>query len=238
MPTLEAENIGQVPDITFASTSFAEKSESKNFRAEFAGIMEAIATQIDKSSLRLVTCETLDEFDKLRHDLFPLFVNLSRASSNIALVVLDQLDISRMVQETLKETRNEIATGGLDYLSDDDQREALFAISTLQSAQRLIPRLVASPPTNEEENKKLANRYFHVTVWSRMHIHCLHTAIEESLPINNEILQELLGSARMSVMAYAYARAALDLRGITEDICKDAPEEIIWDEEDEAWVNS
>ena len=238
MPTLEAENIGQVPDITFASTSFAEKTESKNYSEEFAEIVEGIAKQIDKSSLLLLTCETLIEFCKLREEVFPLFVKLSRASSNIALAALSQLEISRMVQRTLKETKKEIETIGHDYLSDDDYREALFAISTLQSAQKLIPRLAELPPTNEEEDRKLAGQYFHVTVWARMHIHCLHIAIEKSLPINHEILQELLCSARMSVMAYAYARAALDLRGIIEEKYNNAPEEIIWDEEDEAWVNS
>jgi hypothetical protein len=226
----------KIPDIQYVSAGFAEKSTAKNLQSEFAAIADGMAAQVDKTSLRLLSCATIEEFRQLRKELFPIFVNLSKAFSSLALATIPPPALGRIIQESINETEQEFVSHGHCYLSDDEYKEALFSILTLKSTQKLIPHLITCKPKDEPEDRKLANDYFIATAYARMHLHCLQMAMESSMSLNQDILKELLGGMRTSLMAYSYARAGLELRGLPN--YGEPQEEIIWDEEDQALANA
>jgi len=234
----EKDQIQEVPEIHFSFGGFVGRSTSKSLQKDFADIAEAIGAQIDKTSLQLLGCGTVDEFISLRHEVFPLVLNLTKAYSNLTLAALPPTLIGRIVSESLIGTEDEFTSQGKAYLSDDDYREALFSISTLKSTQKLIPRLIAIKPSDDVEDAKLADRYFSNTVYARMHLDCLRMAMEREMSLNQDILRELLDGMRASLMAYSYARAGLELRGLPNYSDGDAQEEIIWDEEDQSLADA
>ncbi len=236
LATFEEEQIKAVSDSPFLSAGFAEKATSHSLNKEFADIALGMATQVDKIALRLLHCTTIEEFQELRKEQFPIFVNLSKAFSNLVLASIPPSAVGRIAQESLVNTEQEFVSQGPFYLSDDDYKEVLFSISTLKSAQKLIPQIISAKPSNEIEDQKLSVDYFIATIYSKMHLHCLQIAMAESMSLNRGILEVLLEGMRASVMAYAYARAGIEFRGLPK--YEDDQEEVIWDEEDQALANA
>ena len=236
MATLEAQ-VSAIPDLTFNSAGFAEEPSFGKLGGELVDIVQRIYRQIEGLSLRLLDCSTVDEFVSVREKEFSSYVNLSMALANIALVTLDQSDYANLVQGSLTETEKHFRSKGPLYFGDEAWREILFSISTLKNAQHLIPRLAASKPSNPSEDRALASKFFGSSVWTNIHLHCLRLAMQNQKTVNQEILQTLLDGLRASVMAYSFARAALDLRGFEEARYAEKPASS-WDEEDDALAKS
>ena len=97
--------------------------------------------------------------------------------------------------------------------------------------------MALTKPSDITMDNELAHKYGTSSIWAFMHLQCLDLSIRLQKAIDQEILSELLGGLRQSVMAYAYVRSALDLRNVpnarySEKLSAD------WDQEDEALANS
>ncbi len=235
-PVMEA-HISDIPGLTFNSAGFAVETSFKKLQAEFADIAELISKQFGEISLRLLNSPTLDDFRSLRERVFSSYVKLSMALSHIVLANLDYNDYAQLTQESLSETEKEFMVAGNLYLGGDAYREVRFSISTLKSAQRWIPRLVSTQASDPAEDRELARNFLLANSWAHFHLECLKLAVHRRETLSQDILQELLDGLRLSVMAYSYVRAALDLRDIPGSRYGEKLD-TQWDAEDEALANS
>ena len=232
--------ITQIPEVTYAAAGVAKESDFRQLRVGFAEIAERISKQLDEIASRLLGVTCVEEFDPLRSQEFASYMRLCTAFTNVALTVIDQNEFAHILQDSLVKTESKFAASAHAYLGDEDYREALFSITNLRSAQRLLPALIIHSPMNADDrcrDRELAKLYVTANVWANMHLHCLQLAIEKNQLVAQEILNRLLEGLRQSLMAYAYAREALDLRGVNQARYANALD-VIWDAEDEALAKS
>ena len=107
----------------------------------------------------------------------------------------------------------------------------------MKSAQKWIPKLAFTKPNDIVQDYELAQKAGTAAIWAFMHLQSLDLSIRRQKAVSQDILNQLLGGLRQSVMVYAYIRSALDLRNVpnsryAEKLSAD------WDQEDQALASS
>ena len=205
----------------------------------FAQIAERIIKQLDEVTVRVISAATSTEFQRLREALFPSYVNLHLALGNVVLAKLDPNELPTLVDASFSELETEFRAAGPAYFGEDATSELLFSLATLKSAYRLVPQLLDTTLEvgYREQDMELARKFTWAAIWSSFHLRGLRTALQKGSPIVREVVQELLDGLRLSVMAYSYVRASLDLRK-SLDVRYEEPLAVTWDDEDEALARS
>lgn len=233
MPVMANHESG-VPPLAF-NLAVAQESSLEKAPSDLAEIGQRIAGQMHDICLDLLACTTVKELRSKREKVFPLIFRFAKALTHILLITVEPKDYPRLIERSLTESRNKFVSEGSQYFGDEECKEVLFAIATLKSAQRLIPLIISNKPSDAAKDAEFSEQYAFANVWAGFHLDCLQLALSRREPLSKDILHELLDGLCVSVEAYSYARAALDLRGIN------LPSEKLkasWDEEDEALAHA
>lgn len=235
MSVIEA-RISDIPATPYSVAAFAEEPLRK-LQHDLADIAISISKRLNDICLGLITVPTVDDFIALREVTFPSYFQLTMALNKIVISSLDPALFHRLAQESLARTQEHFTPAAELYLDKASYQEAIFSITTLQSAQKWIPRLALTKPSDLSKDHELSEQYGTSAIWSFMHLQCIDLSIRLQRPLGQDLLGPLLGGLRQSVMAYAYVRSALELRNVPdarygETLLTD------WDDEDEALANS
>lgn len=228
-----------IPTFMFSPVGFVEEPVIDKLQVGFAQIVERISKQLDEITVRVISAPTTVEFQRIREALFPSYVNLHMALGNTVVATIDLDELPILADASFNDLQAEFRSTGAAYFGEDAASELLFSLATLQSAYRLVPQLLTRPlgESDRRDDVELARKFTWAAIWSSFHLRGLRTALQRGSPITREVVHELLDGLRLSVMAYSYVRAALDLRkGL--DVRYEEPVAAIWDAEDEALARS
>lgn len=229
-----------IPAFTFSPVGFVEEPTMDKLQVGYAQIAERISKQLDEVTVRVISATTSAEFQRLREALFPSYVNLHMALGNIVIAKLDLSELPTLVDASFNELEADFRATGPAYFGGEATDELLFSLATLNSAYRLVPKLLSTMPleaANLQQDMELARKFTWAAIWSSFHLRGLRTALQKGSPIAREVVHELLEGLRLSVMAYSYVRTALDLRTAL-DARYEEPLAVTWDDEDEALARS
>jgi len=227
------------PVSVFGTAGMVDVSAVGKLQPSIADIVERLGRELDDIALQAASALNAREFEALRKGLFPAYVKLSVALGNVVLAKLDVAELPGIIRASFDALEGELAAKAPSYFGDDTCREIMFSVSTLKSASRWLPKLVAVKVSEDRtaQDMELAQSFTTASVWSHFHLEAIRASLRKSQSIAPDVLQELLEGLRFSVMAYAYARQALDLR---DAITARYDEELTvsWDEEDETLANA
>jgi hypothetical protein len=231
--------LADIPISMFNPIGLIERPSMDRLQVSLADIASRISSELDDLVVNLISSPTAEDFKASRKALFPSYIKLSTALSNIVLAKLDAADLRGLIEESLSALEAEVAEKASTYFGDEAHHELLFSIATLRSAYRWIPHLLAYSPAENarQEDMELALKFSAEATWSNFHLAGLIAALRSNRTILPEILQELLIGLRFSVMVYANVRAALELRNIP-NVRYSEKLDSAWDEEDEALANA
>jgi hypothetical protein len=231
-----------VPFAMVSSVGVLEKSTTKKLEPSFGEIFHTIVNEIDGLGVRAAKSPSLSAFKTERAEkLYPVFVRLIRAISELLEAKVDKSDLRGMREASSAIIRSEVEAKWASYFSDETYREILFALGALTSAQSLVVRVTATElpddPDSKSKNDELRELYNLAAPWSHFHFEVLKAAFKHKITIVPEVLREILDGLRLSVMAYAYVRQAVELRHILDDRYSEEFE-VVWDEEDAELANA
>jgi hypothetical protein len=230
-----------VPMALITSVGLLDKSATKSLQPSIGEIARAILAELDDIGLRAAKAPSVPFFKEERQKLYPQFVRLTRAMSELLEVKLDRSDVSSIIETSQGQFQREVETEWANYFSSEIHGEILFGISTLRRAYALVRRVMASKlpddPSVKEENENLRERYNLAAQWAQFHIEILKSAVRQNLTIAPEVLSEVLEGLRPSVMAYSFVRQAMDLRNVL-DARYSEEINVVWDDEDTALANA
>ncbi|MGH9873920.1 MAG: hypothetical protein ACRD9S_15835 [Pyrinomonadaceae bacterium] len=224
-----------VPMSIFTTVGLVEESATDRLQTSFAEIARRIFKELDEIATQAVKLPNAEEFIEQRKKLYPTFLKLSKAISDIVLAKMDEFDLPSLTEASFDALEAEIRSIGSLYFSSEVQSEILFSVSTLKSAYMAVPRLYAIKLDEafRDEDRKLGEDFTVMATWSQFHLEGLRSAFRKNLTISPDVQSLLVEGLRASVMAYSYARQGLDLRGAL-DARYENDFDITWDEEDEA----
>lgn len=208
---------------------------SAKLQTPLAYIADRLYDQLDEMVSQAASAPTAKDFKSLRNDLFPSFIKLSLAVSNVMLAKVDRSELPSIIHASFASLEARFASEAPSYFGDEAYQEIMFSVSTLKSAYRWLPH-VASTEVAEgarQQDMELARNVNNASLWANFHLFALRSALHKNLIVIPEVLQELLTGLRMSVMVYAYVRQALDLRN-TLTARYEEKLTVPWDNEDEA----
>jgi hypothetical protein len=234
----------QAVTVPFAVSSVGvlEKSATKKLQPSFGDIVRTVLTEIDDLGIRAAKAPSVSAFKKERADkLYPVFVRLTRAISELLEAKLDKSDLRGMREASSKVIQDEVEAKWASHFSDETQKEVLFALNALNSAQSLVLRVTSADlpddPEVVEANEKLRKDYNLAAQWAHFHFEILRAAFTHKITIASDVLQEILVGLRLAVMAYAFIRQGAELRHILDDRYTEEFD-VIWDEEDAELANA
>jgi hypothetical protein len=177
-------------------------------------VVADLVKQLETNTFRLlVTAQSRAQFEELRAELFPQFVELSSTISS--LIPLPAEDSAIVVDRVFVALGRQFADDGhiLPKL-ERSKDEAEFCLQTLHRAHFLLQDVRVALdggelPTDSMEPYCMG---VHQEWWSMLHLRCLSFAIRHKVSPTDAVLLCVLEGFRHSVMAYAYARKAIDAK--------------------------
>lgn len=237
MGVAQIEFTDEMPLSMFDSVGVVDSSALERLQRPLAEISEQLYRQLIDMSLQAANAPTVEDFRKIRDRLFPSYMKLTTALSNTIRAKLDDVDLPALVDASFDALESRIGKKGTPYFGDEITQEIVFSISTLRSAHRWLPHLATSAkPEKEvllEEDRELCHRFSVTVTWCHFHLEGIMAVLWKGHTIEPDVLQELLDGLRSAVMAYAYVRRALDLRGHLDERYK-GELNVPWDADDEA----
>jgi hypothetical protein len=232
--------IAEAPISLFNPIGLVEEPVLDRLQVSVAEIVKGIGEELTDIAIQIVNSPTAKDFSALRKQLFPSYIQLATALGHMVLAKIDKADLPGLIEASFTELESKTMPKARDYFGDETYNEILFSVATLKSAYRWVPRLLSANPSDERlwpEDIKLARDFTTTATWAQFHLHCIKIALDKNQTIIPEVLQQLLEGVRLSLMAYSYVRAALNLRNIPE-IGSDEGWSTSWDAEDEALANA
>lgn len=231
-----------VPLAAISSVGLLEQSATKKLQTAFGDIVRSVLAEIDDLSLRAAKAPSVSVFKEERAEkLYPVFVRLTRATSELLEAKLDRADIAVMTDFSFTVIQTEVETEWGSFFSPETYNDIVFALSALKSSQALVRRVMAvqlpDDPDLKRQNYELRKGYNLAAPWAHFHFEILRAAFVNKVTIAPDVLQEILAGLRAAVMAYSYIRQAAELRSILNDRYSEEFE-IVWDEEDKELANS
>jgi len=196
-------------------------------------ILHVIRDAIYRNLNLLVGSESVEQFREIRKRVFPEICKLMNAYT-----------LMRMSNEkdapatTPKDDRVRCDT---PLLTEDQRQRVLFNESTLESADRLVKRMLPAEFRQEHMRKTddhLAEVYAMSVHWASMHLACLDIInMNQPHVYSPELIEECVRGSDHAVTVYTTVREAAELR---VGLVSDSPihEPIQWDEEDEELANA
>jgi hypothetical protein len=222
-------------DTGFNSVGIMEESAMSRLQQPIAEISEKIYRQMVDLAIQAANAPSVEDFHAIRERAFPKYMNLSAALGNVIRAKLDLSDLPGLVDASFVALERDFYSEAESYFGSDVRDEIAFSLSTLRGAYRWISHLLTVKPPAESlvQDREYSNHFAISSTWVHFHLEGLKAGLYKGHVIVPAVVQELLEGLRQSVMAYAYVRAALDLRGVLNDRYKEALS-VTWDEEDEA----
>jgi hypothetical protein len=160
-------------------------------------------------------------------------MNLSYIIANSFSMTRDRAIRRAAVDQAIKTVERYFQVAGVERFGVEVVREAIFCFDTLRRAYKLVDiiheRHDALSQGSREADRKLAGAFNGSALWAQLHLDCLRVIISKRMVQDQEVVDEILQGSRLSVMAYSYARQAVELRTKREPFLLDSTR----DEEDE-----
>ena len=166
----------------------------------------------------LVTARSSREFDELRQEVFPEFVELSSAVGTILLLdkgVVQAGAVEEAFSALWKCLKSdEVLFGG----NAAPKNEALFCLDALFMSHVLAQEVMRGIVDKSLPSASLSDYQTAISQewWSLLHLRCILFAIQHQISPTEEVLHELLVGFRHAVMSYAAARVAMEPRYASE----------------------
>jgi len=222
----EADN--STPDVLFV-----RPKQARLLHRGPARIVVTALGEIDVAVTRLAACRSKSEFVTTREEVFPDFMNLSYIIANSFSMTRDRAIRRAAVDQAIKTVERYFQVAGVERFGVEVVREAIFCFDTLRRAYKLVDiiheRHDALSQGSREADRKLAGAFNGSALWAQLHLDCLRVIISKRMVQDQEVVDEILQGSRLSVMAYSYARQAVELRTKREPFLLDSTR----DEEDE-----
>lgn len=202
------------PSLRRAGKIRAKGVKAKGATASKAKVVAELQKQLDATIfLLLVTAQSTQQFDDLRRELFPEFVELSGAIST--LIGLPKGDRDDIANQLFANLAGQFAAD--DWLLtrvEAAKDEARFCLETLHRAHFLAEDVcdglksgTLPPESQKGYADALASEW-----WSILHLRCIVFAIRHKIAPADEVFAALMEGFRHSVMSYAHAREAIEPR--------------------------
>ncbi|MBZ5606985.1 MAG: hypothetical protein LAP38_01905 [Acidobacteriia bacterium] len=176
--------------------------------------------RLDTTIFRLlVTARSTAQFEELRRELFPEYIEMSEAISTIWRVI--------------NKSRDEVAIAnaafaGLSKFLEADTHllaphagakdEALFCLSSLHRAHFLAQDVLENIRQSRLPRSSLKEYQSAISSewWSLLHLECIVFAIAHRITPTDDVFYALMEGFRHSVMSYAFARSVIDPQYIAD----------------------
>ncbi|MGA2182012.1 MAG: hypothetical protein ABSH47_03220 [Bryobacteraceae bacterium] len=161
----------------------------------------------------LVTAQSAEQFQELRQEIFPEYVELSGAIGTLARIFDSRKDLTAVVNEAFAAIKALLGSDTciLDGYSGAKD-EAFFCLDSLHRAHFLAQDVITAisqgilPPDSLNGYQAAISQEW----WSLLHLHCISFAIDRRIQPTGEVFLCLMDGFRHSVMSYAAARAAME----------------------------
>jgi hypothetical protein len=189
--------------------SFPESITTRRLQSDQAQMVNHFVTRMRAAAFKLTQCQSAGQFITLRKELFRTYVSWAMALANV--VNAEEPDanlVSDLIDDTFRDFE---ATICARRFSEPFQTEAVFLLSTLRRAYRLVSKIIATavPEQCQPEDREIAREFNYWMMWSQFHLDCL---LQADVHINESVLAEVLDGLRACVMAYSCARQGVGLR--------------------------
>jgi hypothetical protein len=213
------------------SVVFVRSRQARMLRSGPSKIVITALREIDTIITGLVGCRSKAAFIKARDAALGDYSNLSYIIANSFSIEAGRNVRFTAVNEAIKAVVQFIRNEAPARLGQEATAEMMFSFDTLRRAYGVVHEINISGKAGEEQtenDRHLAGEFNCAALWAQFHLDCLRVAVSQRIDLEQEVLDELLQGARLSVMAYSYARQGLDLRIKREPFLIDVP----LDEED------
>jgi hypothetical protein len=171
--------------------------------------------EMERILARLLESKSRAEFEGTRKSVFSDYTNLTAILANSFSIHVDKSVREMAIRQAFQNVARRFETQGKEALGASVAGEAIFCLSTLKRAYRVLSQIDIEAPVSEELRRKdfeLASQFNAAAIWAQLHTECLLFAIKKRTGLNQEVLTEVLVGMRSSVMAYSYVRQGLELR--------------------------
>jgi hypothetical protein len=222
------------PMSIFDSIGLVEKSAIRKLQQPIADISSRLNEQMDDLVVTTLCAPTLEDFLAIRGKALRSYRRLVVALSNTLRAKVNEVDLPILLEESFEVLESEIPAKAEEYFGEDTAEEIRFSLSTLRSAYRWIPHLMAAPvpPDRKNDDREISHNFFLSSTMAQFHLDALRITLWENYALIPEVVHELLQGLRQSVMTYAYVREALDLRNHLDARYAEKPQ-MSWDADDE-----
>jgi|SRR5579864_847279 len=233
------------PDVVFV-----RKPQAKVLPRGLASIVLTALRESDILVKQLIAATNKKDFEALRTKIFRDYVNLSFIIGNSFSVAAEEKPQLRQLvtKEAFKLVEEILHKEGIPRLGCDVIREANFCLDTLRRAHRLIVKIHAygkAPEGTRERDRELSSLFTRTALWSQLHLDCIRVIVTAARNprVEPDVLEDIMNGARLSVMAYSYARQGLELRKaqdtyLVESVPLDAEDEELLEESYSDYVES
>jgi hypothetical protein len=211
-----AECLQHEADTTTPDVLFVRPKQARLLHRGPAKIVVTALAEIDVAVTQLAGCQSKAQFVATRGKVFPDFVNLSYIIANSFSITRDRAIRRAAVDQSIKTVERYFQVAGVNRFGAEIIREAIFCFDTLRRAYKLVDTIhehnSALGEESRQEDRKLAGSFNGSALWAQLHLDCLRVVISKRMVQDQEVVDEILQGSRLSVMAYSYARQAVELR--------------------------
>jgi hypothetical protein len=203
----------KTPDVVFVRPEQARKVLKSPQHAKIIGM---VSEQIDRIVRGLVACVSPQEFEKARQDVFSDYAHLSFTIANLVALSSEESVRPQAIKQSFEAVREIFQKKLAHSFGEDTAREAFFCLDTLRRTYRLVDKLRSQqlPQDKKDADHELSGKYNFSVLWAQFHLDCIRLILSQHHRHTKNIIDEILQGARLSVMAYSYARQGLELRTV------------------------
>ena len=169
----------------------------------------------DKVVTGLTECRTEQKFVELRSKAFSDYVNLGYIIANTFAINPNASLRRTVLRDAFGFLERFFRAQGVPALGTYAAREAVFCVSTLRRAYKLLDEILDRGPATRsvELDQELSNNFNAATLWALMHLDCLRVIMTHRAGLNKRVLAEIMRGLHDAVVAaYSCARHGLELR--------------------------
>jgi hypothetical protein len=204
----------KTPDLVFV-----RPRQARMLHSGPAKIVLLTLREVDRILTQLALCKSRTEFAELRKKVFPDYANLAYIMANTFSIPDDPTIRQEAIRQAFQNIERLFETDGVSRLGREVMAAALFCVSTLKRAYRLVGVVHARGDAAEERresDRKLATQFNASALLAQMHLDCLRLIITRRTGVSEGVLEEILLGMRSAVRAYAYVRGAVEIRTTRE----------------------
>ena len=220
----------------FAFLRLPSKRTAKRLSVMADQLVRNIADIHNQMISGVIEKKTAAEFRAARDGVFPKYVHMMRAISDLARVVIPPQVMERLANESFSELEADFRTHGSAFgLVVRDQ--AIFTVWTFRKINDLVAHIASQPVSDSlrHQDEEILAKFVFYALWTRFHLDCLTISMHCHKPIYPDVRNEVADGLRAAVDAYAWAKQGIELRNPVVEPIINSPE---WDEEDQELLES